>query len=225
MKILVAIADYGGRPSLKLVKKCFENSIFDVRVFSTHDGDFIFNHSIGEDLPFMNRQYFSENISKYDYFFYTENDIIYNEYTLKFVLDNFDAFGENNPLGFIRYEDGGQLIDIAASIDWNMNILKEINEKFFRLQNDHQASYLLSRKQLEKCLESGNYLIQPSNRGTYGKLETGASNVYFECGLQKTYPTQGYENLYVKHYDIKWTHMQKKFNFLDLKNLISSYHI
>jgi len=28
MKILVAIADYGGRLSLKFVKKCFENSIF-----------------------------------------------------------------------------------------------------------------------------------------------------------------------------------------------------
>lgn len=224
MKILVAIADYGGRPSVKLVKKCFENALFDVKVFSTHDGDFVFDKNIGEDLPFMNRQYFSENISNYDFFFYTENDIIYHEHTLKFIINNFNLFGPNNPLGFIRYEDGGQLIDLAASIEWGVDILKEANENYFKLANDHQASYFLTRQQLEKCLNSGNFLIKPEKRGIYGKLETAASNVYYECGLEKTYPIIGYENLYVKHNEVKWTFGQKKFNFSDLKNLLSKYN-
>ena len=113
MKILVAIADFGGRKTLPLVKSCFDDPVFDVKIFSTKEGDFIYDKSIGEDLPFQHREYFSENIDNYDYFVFTENDIFYPKDTLKFLFKNFDIHGDYNPIGLIR-EESGQLIDFAA---------------------------------------------------------------------------------------------------------------
>jgi hypothetical protein len=222
-KILVAICDYGGRYSTKLVKESLEKfSNFTIKIFSTKNGDFLFPSEIGEDLPFTHRQYFVDNIDNYDYFFYTENDIIYPEECINFLFSIFNKFGKNKPVGFIRHEDD-QLIDIGAILCQNTpNILIENNNQYFRLSNDHQGSYFLSRDQLKLCINSGNYLIKPQSSGGYGKLETGASNVYYECGIEKVYPKDGFKNLLVKHCENKWIFLQPSFTIYDLNLILTN---
>jgi hypothetical protein len=213
MKILVAIADFGGRKTVPTVKNCFKDSIFDVKVFSTKDGDFIYDSIIGEDLPFQHREYFAQNIDNYDYFVFTENDIFYPQETLNFIFKNFELYGEYNPIGLIR-EESSQLIDFGAILQGPK--LKKINDELFETTNHHQASYFLSKKQLKKCIDSGFYLINPCARNGYGKLETGASNVYFDCGVNKIYPIDKIPLLIVTHLDLKWKLVQSPYTINNL---------
>jgi hypothetical protein len=213
MKILVAIADFGGRKTLPIVKSCFKDSVFTVVTFSTKDGEFLYPESIKEDLPFQHRKYFAENVDNYDYFIFTENDIFYPEKTLEFIIKNHNRYGDLNPIGLIR-EESGQLIDFAAI--QNGPKIKKINDDLFESSNDHQASYFLNQNQLKKCIDSENYLINPCARNGYGKLETAASNVYFDCGLKKVYPIKDINSLIVTHLDLKWKLVQSEYTINNL---------
>lgn len=196
-RVLVAISDFGGRPEIvDKVISCFPSSFFQVLLFSTERGEYIFKKDIGEDLPFVHRAVFADEIENYDYFFFTENDLFYPIKTLDTVFSRFHEFGENFPLGMIRQERG-QLIDFASVA--NGSKIKGKSAKAFQATNDHQGSYLLSRAQLQRAIDTGNYLVHPSALNGYGKLETAASSVYFNCGLSKVYPIHGLENLLVDH--------------------------
>ena len=147
MKTLVSICDFGGRPTLESVKKCFDYENFTTRIFSTVDGDFVYPPSIGEDLPFQHRELFAKEIDKYDFFIFTENDIFYPKETIEFVLKNNNIFGEDLPIGLIREEEG-HFIDFGALMHAPRKAIK-INEDYFYCPNDHQASYFLTKNQLK----------------------------------------------------------------------------
>lgn len=218
MKVLVAIADFGGRGTLPKVKESFLSQEFDVKVFSTVKGDFLFPTSIGEDLPFQHRSYFAQQLENYDYFFFTENDIFYPKEAIDYAIKNCMTFGALRPIGFLRSESE-QLIDVAASLPWGKApVTKRAHE--FVLSNDHQGSYLLSKAQLRHVIGSGHYLIDAGARFGYGKLETAASNVYFQCGLSKVFPRNDWKKLIVPHLDPKWASLQQKFTIEDLEKTL-----
>jgi hypothetical protein len=208
MRALVSIADFGGRATLPKVKACFADNAFTVVTFSTKSGEYLFDESIGEDLPFAHRQLFANEVDNYDYFFFTENDIFYPESSLKHLFHNFDQFGERRPLGFLRYEED-QLIDFAATPKGTVIVTRD--SESFVPTNVHQASYIVSQAQLRIAIDSGNYLISPCRKHGYGKLETGASSVYMDCGLTKAYPVKNLESLSAKHLDLKWKPRQHKY--------------
>ncbi len=208
-RILVAIADFGGRNTLPQVKQCFSNRA-KVVTFSTVEGEYIFPKSIGEALPFTHRNLFIDEVNNYDFFIFTENDILYPDETLDTYFNNYGVFGQSMPLGFLRYEQD-QLIDFAATQSPSKIANIDFDKGFFEPKNVHQASYFLTQNQLKMVIDSGKYAVAASARGNYGKLETGASNVYFECGLTKVYPIKGLSSLSVIHLDLKWKLLQRRY--------------
>lgn len=75
----------------------------------------------------------------------------------------------------------------------------ELNgEKYFQVHNKHQASYILTKEQFKKVLESGNYLNEKYNYGG-GVIEGAASNIFVICGLNKVISKKDFEASLIHH--------------------------
>lgn len=232
MKILAATAEFGNRNTTKIIRAALSDYA-DVKVFSNMPNSFSYPNmipinsspssefSIEKYAPYIyaHRMFFANEVENYDYFLHIENDVLLRKRTLDNWIKTSSSMEENKVLGFIRSEHG-QLIDIASYLEAGVPAISAINkkDKQFILNNMNQSCYILTRKQLKKCLSSGNYLIHPSCRGGYGPVETAASNVFFECGLTRVFPFENLENCLVEHLDTKYILAQKPYT---LDNLYS----
>lgn len=75
-------------------------------------------------------------------------------------------------------------------------------KKYFEVQNVHQGSYLLTAKQLQTVLQSGNYFDETHNYA--GIREGAASNVYVRCGVVKVLSVDDLQNSLIHHLPDKY---------------------
>ena len=109
----------------------------------------------------------------------------------------------------------------------NQNI--NINGKrYFEVQNLHQGSYILTKEQLGKALDSGKYFDEKNNYA--GIREGAASNVYAKCGITKVISQDDIENSLIYHLPDKYaglhpTYAKKQtITLKGLKKLLKKYH-
>ena len=89
-------------------------------------------------------------------------------------------------------------------------IIRKLNiqingKRYFEVQNLHQGSYILTRKQLEKVLGSGKYSDERNNYA--GIREGAASNVYANCGITKVVSQEDLEKSLIHHLPDKYAGM------------------
>ena len=214
MKLKVAIANYGSAQLEHLAEVVREFSSYrkhqvDLTVYSTAPVEAnhkLFDQSIEKGLPFACRTDMAERREDYDLFLYVENDMLITE-------DNIDAFLEHQATlpshqigGFFRYElnDGVKML-LDLNPFWGKVVVKEY-ERDFMVVNQHQGCWLLTRSQLQHCIASGHFLVEP-HTGPYGVLEQGASDPYTNCGLEKVLPKDLslLERLQIRHLPLKYT--------------------
>ena len=214
MKLRVAIANYGPSHLEHLTEVVREFSSYrkhqvDLTVYSTlpvEANHKIFDLSIERGLPFACRKDMADSVDAYDLFLYVENDMLITE-------DNIDAFLEHQALlpeyqisGFYRYElNNGVKLLLDLNPFWGKVVVKEY-DRDFTVINQHQGCWLLTRSQLQHCIASGNFLVDP-HMGPYGILEQGASDPYTNCGLEKVLPKNLalLERLQIRHLPLKYT--------------------
>jgi hypothetical protein len=214
MKLKVAISNFGSSQVDYLNQVVEEYRKFskyhvDLTVYSTVPIDpphRMVCSSVGLGLPFSCRDDMAKEIAQHDLFLYSENDMLITE-------DNIDAFllhqqrlPDGEVSGFYRYEiNNGVKLLLDLNPYWG-KIVTEVLERDFRVENQHQGSFLLTRAQLQRCIDSGEFLVSP-RRGPYGILEQGASDPYTNCGLKKVFPRDLIllERLGIRHLPLKYT--------------------
>lgn len=214
MRIKVAIANFGESQLEFLAEvlrefRSFQRHAVDITVYTTVPVDAphkILDGAIGYGLPFACREDMAASINDYDLFLYDENDMLITE-------ENIDAFVEcqstlppNQICGFYRYElNNGMKLLLDLNPFWG-KVVQNIYDHAFTVGNQHQGCWLLTRAQLQHCIDSGNFLVPPHVR-PYGMLEQGASDPYTNCGLEKVLPRELalLEKLQIRHLPLKYT--------------------
>lgn len=220
MKILVAIANYGSG------SRQYVDQVLDTYRQMSHDVDLVILSNIpkdmGEDvevkvglpsknpwsLPFGHKQLFADRIEQYDLFIYSEDDILVSEH----AIDSFvQASGDMKPdeiTGFMRveYDAEGQVsYDMVHSFyRWDPRTVRERNgEVYAWLSNEHAAAYILTRDQLQHCIDSGGFLVEPYEH-RYDLLCTAATDPYTSCGMTKLLNISRVEDFFVHHLPNKY---------------------
>ena len=196
MKILVSIATYGTKNVEYLNRVIDEYASFskydvDIVVHGTvpltrSDIEFV-KYENPKNTVFLHRNEFIAKQNDYDFFLFTEDDMLIPESTVDTYIEYDKNLPQNYSLGFLRYETTPEntkyLIDLWLNIN-SYNFIKDenikiANEKFFCVTNPHQACYIVSKSKLKYIIENSNYLIDGTDVG----LETASSGIFTDWYL------------------------------------------
>jgi len=154
-------------------------------------------------LPFAHKQLFADRIDQHDLFIYTEDDTLLTEAHIDaFLRANAVLPGDRIP-GFMREErdsDGARYISSTHSrFHWDpASVERHGDHTFAYYTNEHAACYVLTRDQLRRVVESGDYLVGP-HQSRYALPETAATDPYTCCGLRKLIPISHMEDFVLDH--------------------------
>ena len=210
MKIKVCVANYGHFQIQYLNKMHEEFSKYkkytvDFTVYSNvsvQQKHILYPDGIGTNLPFACRKHMADDLEKYDLFLYNENDHLITEDNIDAFLEHSSKLEDNQVSGFIRYENRNDkkiLLDLNPGrefINGTPTLIKNRYEENFSLHNEHQGCWLLTKNQLKKVIDSGNFIMDSPTQETidietgmvYCSLEQGASHPYTQCSLEKVFP-------------------------------------
>lgn len=225
-KILFSIANFGNSQLEYLVKlleslATWENCTIKVVVDTTVDlsnyfpksteliafEQRIFPESIGVRLPYKHRDLFVQNLGRFDWFFFSENDLLFHPKVIDFFAQKSKLLNSKDLIGFLRYEDFGSaryLTDfdfktpLTNGLPWREN-----GYIWYTPSIMHSGCYLLSNAQLERAVSSGGY-TNYAHRQPYGVLEQAASDIYTQCAYHgKIVPLQC-DEVFVHHMPNKY---------------------
>ena len=228
MKILVCITDYATSQRdflydqlrmLKAVKLLgWQIDIFlfhtDPIVFPLDISDqniylFARSRNMGDMLTWEHRKEMVLNKDNYDIFIYTENDLaITSAHLQRFVEQSL-----NLPMpyvaGFIHYENGPHQEKMLMPLNkkftcFESDPVNSINGKrYLMLSNKHQASYIVTRQQLNFMIDAKRYSIEPRvhmyGSQYYHFKETSASEPYTDGGLIKVVDLENIDDFLIHH--------------------------
>ena len=216
MKILVAIANFGTKNA-----KYLERLLREYRSMTRYKVDIVVLSNIpknlGSDvevivgyptkdpwsLPFGHKKVFSDRVSDYDLFIYSEDDTLITERNIRGFLRTVEILPKEEIAGFIRYEldESGEKYysTIHSHFHWIPSSVKKVRDyTFARFTNDHSACYLLTQEQLGMAIASGGFLVEP-HQERYDLLVTAATDPYTQCGLTKVICVSHLEDFCLHH--------------------------
>lgn len=190
--------------------RSFKKYKTDITIHTTvpllYEKQVIFPESIGHGLAYPCRWEMADALDAFDIFIYIENDILITE-------DNIDAFLEYNSTlpdhqvaGYLLYEQKDDQKILMGLCEYYGPSFGKTYAHGFTINNQHQACWVLTRKQLKRAIDSGGFLVQP-HWSPYGIIEQGASDPYTQCNLEKIYPydTNLLERLLIRHLPLKYS--------------------
>jgi SAM-dependent methyltransferase len=220
MKILVAIACYGTKnlKYLDILLSEYQHMPFQVDIVVLSNEPKTLGPKVEVlvglpaknpwSLPFGHKALFAQRIKAYDLFIYTEDDTLITETNIRAFLDAVAILPDNRIAGFLRYEtgkDGRRHISSAhGRFHWQPESVEEISGNIFaRFTNDHSACYILTRKQLERAIASGGFLVPPYE-AEYDMLCSAATDPYTRCGASKVVNISRLEDFLLPHLPNKY---------------------
>jgi hypothetical protein len=112
-------------------------------------------------LPLTCRKEIWDRKDNFDVFIYGENDHLFLEKHVDKHLEYSRFLPENRVPGLIQYESEGNgffYVGYHSYFEWDFNSVETYNnKKFAYFNNTHQASFILTKKQLEKVGKNINF--------------------------------------------------------------------
>jgi 2-polyprenyl-3-methyl-5-hydroxy-6-metoxy-1,4-benzoquinol methylase len=160
-------------------------------------------------LPWAHKKLFSERVNSYDLFIYSEDDILITQNNIEAFLDVSEVLPEMEIPGFLLYESARNgarnYVNLHGHFHWNpSSVCNSGPYTFAFLTNEHSACYLLTRKQLQRAIDSGYYL-RPPRTGKYDLACTASTDPYTVCGFRKLICISHLGNFLVHHLPDKYT--------------------
>ncbi len=201
MKILIAITSYGSANDAYLARITEE---YRSLPFETHIAIFSNKYKqvpVGTELvvglptenprslSFAHKKLFADRANDYDLFIYTEDDILITERNINAFLQLCAILREDEIPGFLLKEisaDGSLNYPQAhVHFHWDpSSVCSRGTETCAFFTNEHAASYVLTRIQLQRAIASGGFLVKPYE-GRYDMLCSAATDPYTQCGFKK----------------------------------------
>jgi 2-polyprenyl-3-methyl-5-hydroxy-6-metoxy-1,4-benzoquinol methylase len=140
-------------------------------------------------LSFAHKSMFADRANDYDLFIFSEDDILITERNIRAFLQLCTILHEDEIPGFLLKEISadGTLNYPQAHVHFHWDpssVCRRGNETFAFFTNEHAASYMLTRIQLQCAIASGGFLVQP-HEGKYDMLCSAATDPYTRCGFRK----------------------------------------
>jgi len=153
-------------------------------------------------LPLTCKQVLWHYRDEFDLFLFGENDHLFLEYHLDRYLEYIEILPQDRIAGLIQYEEnetGKYYPAYHAHYDWDYGSVEEYGgKKFAHFTNIHQATFILTREQLERI--GGMYdftqFFQPSHYSVKCKVNT---DIYQFCGMKKVICISDFEENLIHH--------------------------
>jgi len=153
-------------------------------------------------LPMTCRQTIDQNADNFDLFIWSENDHLWKEYHIDRYLEYTKILPENRIAGLIQYEEdetGRYYPAYHAHYDWDYNSVEEYGgKKFAHFTNVHQASFILTKKQLAKIKAEKDFTQFFSNDHYSVKCKTN-TDIYQYARMKKVICISDFEDNLIHH--------------------------
>lgn len=154
-------------------------------------------------LPFAHKAVLANNLSRYDLFIYTEDDMNVTESNIQAFLRVSPLLQPDEIAGYLRYETDAKgtkiLTDVHGSFHWKPESVQRRGPHVVaEFNNEHAGFYILTRRQLQQAIDSGGFLKAPYE-GRYGLPETAATDPYTCCGFKKLIVISEFDNFLIQH--------------------------
>jgi len=159
-------------------------------------------------FPFAHKRILAERVDAYELFIYSEDDTLITRRNIEAFLMATEVLPENEIAGFIRSErapDGGiSFSTVHGHFHWDPHsVVTRGPYTFASFTNEHSASYMLTRSQLQRAIRSGGFLVGP-HQGRYHLPETAATDPYTQCGFKKMICISNIEDFVLPHLPNKY---------------------
>ena len=160
-------------------------------------------------LPFAHKRVLAEKVNEYDLFIYCEDDTPITRRNIEAFLTVSKVLPETEIPGFLRYEDSPSgvrnYINMHGHYHWDPeSVCQRGPYTFASLTSEHSACYLLTKKQLQRAIDSGRYLVPPY-QGKYDLACTASTDPYTVCGFRKLICISHLDDFLVHHLPDKYT--------------------
>jgi len=139
-------------------------------------------------LPMTCRQMIDHHSKDFDYFIFSENDHLWKEHHVDKFIEYSNILPPNRIPGLIQYEEdetGKYYPAYHAHYDWDYNSVEDYDgKKFAHFTNVHQASFIISKEQLEAIKREKDFTQFFSNDYYSVKCKTN-TDIYLYCGMKK----------------------------------------
>jgi 2-polyprenyl-3-methyl-5-hydroxy-6-metoxy-1,4-benzoquinol methylase len=220
VKVLVAIASHGTRNDRFLAQvvneyRSMSYSVDLIMLSNVHkEADWDIEVIVGlpnknpRSLPFGHKRIFADRINDYDLFIYSEDDILISEKNIDAFLNVTEVLPEDELAGFMRSEtanDGTKYFcDVHGPFHWDPASVRQRKDyTLAHFTNDHSACFALTRRQLQRAISSGRFLVGPHD-GKYDLLEAAATDPYTQCGFKKLIPISHFDDFVIPHLPNKY---------------------
>lgn len=154
-------------------------------------------------FPFAHKKILAERMSLYDLFIYSEDDTLYTQRNIEAFLRATEVLRDDEIAGFLNTETDAtgnlHFCNVNSCYHWDPNSVKTRGEHTFAyFTNEHSASYLLTRRHLQKAIESGGFLVGP-HEGRYQLRESAATDPYTQCGFKKLICLSNLDDFLIRH--------------------------
>jgi len=153
-------------------------------------------------LPLTTRQVIWNYRNDFDLFVYGENDHLFTEQHFDNYIKYTKILPDNRISGLIQYEQnetGKYFPAYHAHYDWDYNSVEEYDGlKFAHFTNIHQATFILTQKQLLKIgsMYNFNQFFKMSNYSVKCKVNT---DIYQFCGMKKVICISEFDSNLIHH--------------------------
>jgi len=220
VKMLVVIASYGSANDRHLLRVLTEYRSMpyatDIVVLSNapkHLGSDItvivgLPNKHPWSLPFGHKRIFADRVNDYDLFVYSEDDMLITERNIEAFRQATTVLQDDEIAGFLRFErlkDGTRSYpDVHLGYHWDVQTVRSRGERTWAFfTNEHAASYILTRSQLQRAIDSGGFLVEP-HEGKYDLLCAAATDPYTQCGMQKMICVSHIDDFLIHHLPNKY---------------------
>lgn len=156
-------------------------------------------------MPYTCRKTIYDNKDNYDLFIYSENDHLITERNLTAFLKATNLLPENIIVGFFQYENyeniGKFYPGAHVHFQWIFNSLFAIPDTsyvFASYTNVHQATFVLTKKQLHKAINEMDFLT-PNYRSGYTIKCAVNTDVYLRPKWRKVLCLSHWEDFLIQH--------------------------
>ena len=153
-------------------------------------------------LPLTCKQVLWHYRDDFDIFLFGENDHLFKEHHIDKYLEYTSILPENRIAGLIQYEEnetGRYYPAYHAHYDWDYNNVEEYaGKKFAHFTNIHQATFIITKDQLDKIGEMYDFtqFFGVSHYSVKCKVNT---DIYQFCGMKKMICISDFEDNLIHH--------------------------
>lgn len=159
------------------------------------------------ELPFIARRSIYDKRNEYDLFIFNENDHLITQQNVETYLQLSEYVPQDYLVGFFQYELGNDTRyypGYHGNYHWKKHSSIYFGPHVFaQFTNHHQASFLVTKKQLSKIIKNIDF-FKENKLSKYNRAERVSTDVYYVAGFTKLICISRFSEIQIHHLPNKY---------------------